>query len=439
MATIEVNGILNVKDKNGNLNMIYPVTKAENVEGLSGGKRTARFTVGTSVSGWTANDCDYLCDGTADQTEINAAIQALPSTGGEIVILDGTYNITATIAINKDNVKLSGNGAATILKRMYDGSISEGLISITAVNGGCFIGNLKIDGNRTVYTGNTYGIKATCDNNIISGNTFIDNYRSISLEGENNNVTCNLFKNSMYNNVYCSGNGNTVSDNACNGGSLTMAGDNNTVSGNACNGGDISITGDDNAVVGNTCYNNQGDGISAKGNNNAITGNTCNNNRDFGIDIGFGDNITVTGNTCNNNDRGISNIGDNVAITGNTCNNNGYCGIYLSGMNNAIIGNTCNNNDKGIDISGEEMSTITGNTCANNNTGIDLVIAKRCNISGNVVIRGNGTSSDYTSSQNTIDSSSTVSIYNLIACNVIMGKNYVSGGTGNTFVENKYQ
>ena len=32
-----------------------------------GGKRTCRFTVGTSAAGWTAADCDYLCDGTDDQ------------------------------------------------------------------------------------------------------------------------------------------------------------------------------------------------------------------------------------------------------------------------------------------------------------------------------------------------------------------------------------
>lgn len=47
----------------------------------STGKRTARFSIGTSTNGWTANDCDYLCDGTDDQVEINAAIQALPSGG----------------------------------------------------------------------------------------------------------------------------------------------------------------------------------------------------------------------------------------------------------------------------------------------------------------------------------------------------------------------
>src|SRR5690606_17909579 len=62
--------------------------------------KTVRFVVGTSTSGWTEKDCDYLCDGTNDQVEINNAITALPVTGGEIVILDGTYNITATINVN---------------------------------------------------------------------------------------------------------------------------------------------------------------------------------------------------------------------------------------------------------------------------------------------------------------------------------------------------
>lgn len=98
-------------------------TLLANISSSASGKRICRFTVGTRTTGWTESDCDYLCDGTDDQSEINAAIQALPSSGGEIVILDGTYNITATITMNKDNVKLSGNGNATVLKRMWNSSI----------------------------------------------------------------------------------------------------------------------------------------------------------------------------------------------------------------------------------------------------------------------------------------------------------------------------
>lgn len=85
----------------------------------SGGKRVCRLVVGTSASGWTSADCDYLCDGSDDDVEINAAIQALPSTGGEIVLLDGTYNLAAQILVDKPNTTLRGNGFATILSKNF--------------------------------------------------------------------------------------------------------------------------------------------------------------------------------------------------------------------------------------------------------------------------------------------------------------------------------
>jgi hypothetical protein len=43
----------------------------------SSGVKTARFVIGTSTAGWTAADCDYLCDGTNDQEEIIQALNAL--------------------------------------------------------------------------------------------------------------------------------------------------------------------------------------------------------------------------------------------------------------------------------------------------------------------------------------------------------------------------
>ena len=282
------------------------------------GKRTCRFVVGTSTAGWTDADCDYLCDGTDDQVEINAAIQALPSGGGEIVILDGTYNITATIAMNKDNVKLSGNGNATVLRRMWDSSTGEGVITITATNGGCCVENIFVDGNKSAYNS------------------------------------------SSNNGIYLSSSRN-------------------------------------NTITGNTCNNNSY-GIYLSSRNNTITGNTCNNN-DYGIYLPGSNDNTITGKTCNNNNDSGSRLssGSNNTNTGNTCNNNSYYGIclFISSNNNTITGNTC--------------------------------------------IRGEGTPSDYTSAQYTILLYSTDNNYNLISSNNIMGKNYVSGGgTGNTFVNNKY-
>ena len=55
-------------------------------------------------------EADYLCTGTNDQTQIQAALNALPSNGGRVVLLEGTYNIFATIRIEKDSTTLEGQG-----------------------------------------------------------------------------------------------------------------------------------------------------------------------------------------------------------------------------------------------------------------------------------------------------------------------------------------
>ena len=94
----------NVNDFNENADIIDQALKAHDDAINEHHKKTARFVVGTSTAGWEAKDCDYLCDGTNDQEEIIQALNALPATGGEVVTLDGTYNITASINIPKDNV-----------------------------------------------------------------------------------------------------------------------------------------------------------------------------------------------------------------------------------------------------------------------------------------------------------------------------------------------
>jgi parallel beta-helix repeat protein len=274
--------------------------------------KTARFVIGTSTAGWTSADCDYLCDGTADQTEINAAITALPATGGEVVILDGTYNITAKINVTKDNVSIRGNGNATILKRGFNSPVKEGVITLSS-RSGCKIANLQIEGNKTGYTNsNNYGIYlSSSSDNTVTGNTC-----------NNNNYGINLSSSSK----------NTITGNACN---------NNNSNGIYLGGSS------NNTITGNTCNNNNSNGIylSLSSNENTITGNACNNNNSNGINLDASSNEnTITGNACNNNNsNGINlNASSNNTITGNTCNNNNSSGIYLGGSsNNTITGNTC--------------------------------------------------------------------------------------------------
>ncbi len=65
--------------------------------------------IGTSTAGWTILDCDYLCDGVDDQEQINAAIGALPDSGGTALLLEGAYNLTGEIhVIGKNNITLMG-------------------------------------------------------------------------------------------------------------------------------------------------------------------------------------------------------------------------------------------------------------------------------------------------------------------------------------------
>jgi parallel beta-helix repeat protein len=371
-----------------NLRDDYEQHKADFAAHLADGashSKTARFVVGTSTAGWTLEHCDYLCDGTNDQVEINNAITALPASGGEVVILDGTYNITAPISVNKNNVSVRGNGNATVLKRMWNSSSGEGVITLTSVQG-CRIENLQIDGNKATYTASyNYGIRLySSSDNTVTGNTC------------NNNNSHGIY-------LYSS------SD--------------NTVTGNTCNNNSHGIylsSSSNNTVTGNTCNNNSRGIYLSSSSNNTVTGNTCNNNSYYGIYLSSSSNNTVTGNTYNNNNsHGIYlySSSDNT-VTGNTCNNNSYYGIYLSSSsNNTVTGNTCNNNNEGITLVGSNNNTITGNTC----------------------IRGTGQPSDYTSDQYTIHLSGSGNRYNLISSNNCMGKDVViEGGTSNTSVNNKY-
>jgi len=76
--------------------------------------RTATFIVAASDSEHKF-EADYHCNGTDDQVEIQAAIDALPATGGEVFLLEGTYYITAS-TVMPSNSSLIGSGAGTVLK-----------------------------------------------------------------------------------------------------------------------------------------------------------------------------------------------------------------------------------------------------------------------------------------------------------------------------------
>jgi len=69
------------------------------------------------------NQADYICDGTADDVEINAALSQVGAAGGGTVFLTaGSFTLTDTIKIPSD-VILTGEGTAT--KLAFDTSVGD--------------------------------------------------------------------------------------------------------------------------------------------------------------------------------------------------------------------------------------------------------------------------------------------------------------------------
>ena len=203
-------------------------------------KQTVRFVIATSTAGWTQEDCDYLCDGIDDQEEINAAIQAL-TYGGEIKLLDGVYNITSSISVNKEGIKISGCGKSTVLKRQWGvSSATDSVVTVSSSN--CSFDLFFIDGNNSVYDvgGGLYLIAENLTDIVIS-------------------------------NLYSCNNGNY-------GLSLSNA-KNCFVFGNFC---------DDNNSGISLAYNDKSTAV----------GNFCRDNKTYGISLSYAEKCIITGNTC---------------------------------------------------------------------------------------------------------------------------------------------
>lgn len=88
---------------------------------------------------------DYVCDGISDQAEINNAINALPSTGGIVKLLEGTYTLSGHVSI-PNNVSIIGCGFGTLIN--FDVVQDLGFRNADLINGnyGIIIANMKIDG-----------------------------------------------------------------------------------------------------------------------------------------------------------------------------------------------------------------------------------------------------------------------------------------------------
>lgn len=340
--------------------------------------------IGTSTNGHTLNDCDYLCTGNDDQEKIQAAVNSLEGTGGTILILSGTYNITSSIVINNPNVCITGDSISTVLVQTWDDSTSDtqGIFYISLDN---TIGGVKIS-NMTLRTGvSNRGHGIYCTSSYFYMKTVaID---CIFIGFSNAIRRCDAYK--CIFTTYSYGNPPTT-----------------------------SMISDAFFVI--DCSFIGRNGVAAIGIYNAQLVANC----EFSS-------IRTAINSCK---FVFNNIVHGVGISSSV-------GIRNPSYNISIIANNyIEDVTTGIDLYYPDIGSIVqGNTMKDCGTGIHMQNATATNVCNNSVFRGTGISSDYTASQYTIRLYDTGNTKNLVSNNLILGKNYVSdGGTGNTFVNNKY-
>ncbi|GAI97566.1 unnamed protein product, partial [marine sediment metagenome] len=213
--------------------------------------RTATFVVAASDS-VHKYEADYFCDGTNDHVQIQAALDALPATGGQVVLLDGTFNVEVTVNLDSYQT-LRGCGRNTILT-----TTTADMVFLSAVGGAgtelvhIVIADMQVDGGAGLL--GDMGIYFE----------FVDY--------------------SLIENVYSRRHASATS---------------------AFGIGILLITSDCNQIVNNVCSDNLIIGIGfASSSRNSVVGNICESNNDFGITLLTGADNNFVANLCRLNGDG---------------------------------------------------------------------------------------------------------------------------------------
>lgn len=282
---------------------------------------------------------DYVATGTSDQTTINTAISALPGTGGVIVLLDGTFNVTGAVNLTS-SITLTGAGASTILRIPNSTNTTFNILSASSVSR-VTIQDLVVDGNRANQSSGATNCVYAINAGSGSGSTAVAGVTITNVTAKNC-TDRGIYTQSIVNSVIS---GNTTTNNAMDGilvyQSNRVSVANNIITANGIYGiydistGAITYTG--NVLTGNTT-----NGINASGSDNIITGNT------------------ITGGNI-----GIALGGSRVAVSGNTV-SAATTGINISGSDDSVSGNTVSSNNDGITIQGASRALVSNNSIQSN-------------------------------------------------------------------------
>ena len=153
------------------------------------GTRMCRIVVGSAADGWTEKDCDYLCDGVDDQVEIQAAIDALPESGGEIHLLEVSYNLTGQFTLTKPDVTIRGTAGATRLYAAYDITGMHFFLQVNADR--CTLSGLWMSMGEGFYGGMACGVEVSA-NEVVLENLDIRNFMLTAVGVNNTAADCSI-------------------------------------------------------------------------------------------------------------------------------------------------------------------------------------------------------------------------------------------------------
>ncbi|MDP2366350.1 MAG: right-handed parallel beta-helix repeat-containing protein, partial [Ignavibacteria bacterium] len=377
---------------------------------IPSGRGATLVVASSNASAQSKAQADYVCDGTADNVEIQAAIDALPAGGGKVVLSEKLFNTTASI-IAVSGLCLEGMGWNTEIKI---GDVSTQAIINISSKSNVIISNLKLNGNKTAQSAPGLvheGIDFTSSTDCIVEKVLIVDCASdgVDIDGGSNITVANSTikgcrgtavhislldpQHIRMLNVYSENNGHALSrpafDIYSEGG---VGGD--YVSFESCTskddwGGfyigayDTSPT--HNSVVNCKVLNPIARGISVLGTNNTIQGNIILNPGTYGI-ANTGDYNTYSGNYIYGETISFKSTGNYACIIGNEIRAIGtpyVGGLDVSGTRVSIVGNfiysQANKSFWGIGLTNSE---ILGNTIDGGGRGLNL----DSNSTGNIIL-----------------------------------------------------
>lgn len=292
----------------------------EPIRDLGVTRSAATYIIADEATSNNAKNADYIvpAGSTSAQEIINEAINALPSDGGKVLLLDGTYIVDAPIILYS-NVIIEGQGQGTKIKAKDNAALEYIIINSDLDNGNSniTIASLSVDGgyNRGNTSIECVHLKRVTESNIVGCR--IENGR-FGILGEfldRNTFSNNLITRNFLNGVILGG----CRDNSIIGNFINYSLEGMSL---VRSYPDIVIpTG--NIVMGNNLSNNAR-GMYIWANENTISGNTLINNSNIGLYLG----------------------GDMNTVTNNVCKANGYAGLSFYGYHNVVSGNVCSENSQ---------------------------------------------------------------------------------------------